>query len=146
MEEIAIKTYRSRGGVPHCDDGPAIVYHDGSAEWYRDGQLFHRVFPDGSKHWYDPNDRETFHRLDGPAKITSDGTEHYYIHGKYQHKVLILDNKFNIVYFLFHSDVPKNYELTTLPYRGDYWAYIIHPDDIALFLLEHSDTMIIGPK
>jgi hypothetical protein len=43
--------------LPHREDGPAIVYPDGTQLWYRNGQR-HRddgpseVFPDGKQFWY----------------------------------------------------------------------------------------------
>lgn len=45
-------------GTPHNELGPAIVYLDGSREYYWHGER---------------------HRIDGPAVIKSDGTTRYYL-------------------------------------------------------------------
>lgn len=49
------------GGRNHRDDGPAIIYSNGTRHWY-----FY-----GAKH-----------RLDGPASHYADGTKHYFIQDK----------------------------------------------------------------
>jgi hypothetical protein len=47
-------------GKLHCDTGPAIIYPDGTKEWYQNGLL---------------------HRVDGPAIEYPDGTEEYFLEG-----------------------------------------------------------------
>ncbi len=42
----------------HCKDGPAIIYKNGSTEWYINGKL---------------------HRLDGPAIEFANGKKYWYI-------------------------------------------------------------------
>ena len=48
---------RDSNGDLHRDNGPAIVYPDGTQYWYRNGQL-HRdngpaeVYPNGTQFWY----------------------------------------------------------------------------------------------
>ncbi len=71
-------------GLPHRDDGPAIINSDGTKCWLHHGQL-HRdgdpaiLRPDGMKVWY----RHGFHhRDDGPAIINSDGTKCWYNNNK----------------------------------------------------------------
>ena len=46
-----------KGGKWHRDDGPAVIYPDGSQCWYKEG---------------------TRHRDDGPAVIKADGTQYWY--------------------------------------------------------------------
>jgi hypothetical protein len=75
--------WKNQQGLLHREDGPAVVYSDGTREWYRNDQL-HRedgpavVFPDGRKYWY-RNDRR--HREDGPAIIYPNGRK-WYLHGE----------------------------------------------------------------
>ena len=58
-----------RDGIRHREDGPAVIYPDGTQYWYRDGKR-HRedgpavIHPDGRQLWYKNGIR---HREDGPA-------------------------------------------------------------------------------
>jgi hypothetical protein len=76
--------HEDRRGELHRDDGPAIIYADGTQLWYRNGKQ-HRdggpaaIGPDGTQAWYQ-NDK--CHREDGPALIRADGIQHWYWHGK----------------------------------------------------------------
>ena len=54
-------TWAAKSGKLHREDGPAIVYSNGSKSWWVDGQL---------------------HREDGPAIERSRGTKKWYINGK----------------------------------------------------------------
>jgi hypothetical protein len=56
---------RDRNGLRHRDDGPAVIYPNGTQCWYRDGNL---------------------HRDDGPAVIYPHGTQYWYLNGKIQSK------------------------------------------------------------
>lgn len=106
---------------------------------YQDGDLTNRVHSNGFQEWRDIN--QNLHRLDGPAVVRPSGVNIYYVNGLCQHKVLLFNE--GIVRF-FQSEVPTNYRLAQLPYEyNGYWGYTIHPDDITLFLLEFSDTMVI---
>jgi len=66
--------------ILHCDWGPAVIYEDGTQEWYCEG-LLHRIgdpaviHSDGTKEWWVEGLR---HRTDGPAVIRSDGTKEWY--------------------------------------------------------------------
>ena len=68
----------------HRDNGPAVVYKDGTEEWYKDGKR-HRddgpavIDTDGYQVWYKNGKR---HRDDGPAVIVSDGSKVWYKNGK----------------------------------------------------------------
>ena len=54
------KTEYRKGGKLHRNNGPAIIYADGSKEWWLNGER---------------------HRKGGPAIVHADGTERYFIHG-----------------------------------------------------------------
>lgn len=65
----------------HCVDGPAVVYPNGSEEWYQDGLLHRADGPaidhiQGHKEWWHHGKR---HRTDGPAIIYSYGTLEYWV-------------------------------------------------------------------
>ena len=62
-EEIGCKGWY-KDGVPHREDGPAILSSDGSVLWYKDGEL---------------------HREDGPAEITESGDQFWFKNGQ-QHR------------------------------------------------------------
>ena len=48
---------RNSKGHLHREDGPAIIFPDGTQYWHRNGE-FHRddgpaiIYPDGRQHWY----------------------------------------------------------------------------------------------
>ena len=81
----------THNGLPHRNDGPAIITADGSQHWYRNGER-HREngpaieFADGSRHWYQ---NDALHRARGAAIEEPDGTRHWYHHGQ----VIALDDK-----------------------------------------------------
>jgi hypothetical protein len=68
------------------NDQPAVIYIDGSKEWYQHGKL-HRdndlpatIYSNGSKAWYQHG---RYHRdNDLPAAIYSNGSKAWYRHGK----------------------------------------------------------------
>jgi hypothetical protein len=53
------KIYRNKDGEYHRDEGPAVIYENGSKFWYQNGKR---------------------HRDEGPAIIFPDGMELYYIY------------------------------------------------------------------
>ena len=55
------KTIHYHKGLPHNNDGPAVIYENGAKEWLCHGLL---------------------HRLDGPAVIKRNGIE-WYLNGVY---------------------------------------------------------------
>jgi hypothetical protein len=55
-----IKEYKNDKGELHREDGPAIIWTDGSQFWYINGQL---------------------HREDGPAVIYADGMQFWFLDG-----------------------------------------------------------------
>ena len=67
----------------HREDGPAMIFSDGSQYWYKNGYL-HRedgpaeIYPDGTQEWYINGER---HREDGPAVISTNGRQYWYING-----------------------------------------------------------------
>lgn len=70
-------------GKLHRLDGPAVVFSNGTKQWYQNNK-FHRldgpaiISVDGTKHWFVNGMR---HRLDGPAIEWADGTKEWYIDG-----------------------------------------------------------------
>jgi hypothetical protein len=75
---------RDRNGQLHREDGPAVIYPNGSYHWYRNGAL-HRedgpavILPNGNQYWYR---NDMYHRDDGPALIYQDGTQKWYLNGQ----------------------------------------------------------------
>ena len=56
---------RELSKVLHREDGPAVVYEDGTSYYYNDGKL---------------------HREDGPARVYSNGETYYYVEGAFYTK------------------------------------------------------------
>ena len=81
IKSSLIKIYKNE--KLHREDGPAIIYSNGSKVWYRNG-LCHRddgpavIDSDGFKAWYKNG---LYHRDDGPAIIHNDGTKEWYKNG-----------------------------------------------------------------
>ena len=77
--------WTDKHGKPHRDDGPAVIYPDGSRIWYRHGEL-HRddgpamIRADGAQFWYQLDE---LHRDDGPAAIKADGSVEWYWGGNW---------------------------------------------------------------
>ena len=57
-----IQVWRDRNDQLHREDGPAVIYPDGSEDWYWHGKL---------------------HREDGPAVTRPDGRRELWFEGKY---------------------------------------------------------------
>jgi ABC-type proline/glycine betaine transport system substrate-binding protein len=74
----------TKGGKLHRVGGPAIIYSNGSGEYWENG-LKHRtdgpavVWADGTQEWCQNG---KLHRLDGPAIIYPDGTQEWWVDGK----------------------------------------------------------------
>jgi hypothetical protein len=71
-------------GKIHRDDGPAVVLADGAQYWYQHGELHREDGPaviraDGTQEWRQQGKR---HREDGPALVWADGSQCWYKHGK----------------------------------------------------------------
>ena len=77
------KVWRNDMGQFHRDDGPAVIYTNGTQYWYINGNL-HRedgpaeIYPNGTQHWH-INGKH--HREDGPAVICPDGRQKWFING-----------------------------------------------------------------
>ena len=73
--------YINSNGKTHREDGPAVIYDDGSKEWWVNGKL-HRTdgpaieYVNGEKIWY-VNGK--LHRTDGPAIEDVDDEKIWYI-------------------------------------------------------------------
>lgn len=65
----------------HREDGPAIIYFNGTQEWYQIGKL-HRIngpaiiYADGRQAWCVNGN---LHRTDGPAIIFADGYKEWFL-------------------------------------------------------------------
>ncbi len=76
--------YRDEDGELHRDDGPAIIYADGTQEWYQHGRK-HReggpsvIWPSGTQMWHQHGE---LYREDGPAVIWAGGTQVWVQHGR----------------------------------------------------------------
>jgi hypothetical protein len=75
IETTGIKRWKNEKREYHRLDGPAIIYKNGSEEWYQDGN-FHRldgpavILSSGHKEWWENG---KLHREDGPAIIYPNG-------------------------------------------------------------------------
>ena len=71
-------------GKYHREDGPAIIWADGTQVWCADGK-YHRaagpsiIWADGTQVWCANG---PLHRIDGPAVIRADDTQEWWINGK----------------------------------------------------------------
>ena len=84
---------RNEQGFLHCENGPAIEWHNGAKEWYRHGKLHREDGPaiewfDGTKIWYHNG---KFHREDGPAIIWPSGKVEWWLNGESLSFVSFLD-------------------------------------------------------
>ena len=74
----------TKGGVIHCEDGPAVIYPNGHEEWWQNGEK-HREDgpavsgPYSNTEWWV---RGELHREDGPAVVGNDGITEFRVHGK----------------------------------------------------------------
>lgn len=69
----------------HREDGPAIEWHNGSKEWYKNGKRHREGGPAiedscGSKFWHKEGH---LHRENGPAREYADGHKEWWSHGKF---------------------------------------------------------------
>jgi hypothetical protein len=74
-----------KNGKYHRDNGPAIIYANGTEWWFMNGEL-HRdndepaiIYADGAKWWY--NNGKCHRDNDLPAYIDPDGTKEWFIGG-----------------------------------------------------------------
>lgn len=83
MDDTIFKRYYNELGMPHRDDGPAVIAKWGDKYWLINGDL-HRedgpaiMYNDGRKEWWYKGER---HNEDGPA-IVSPNSLYWYRHGK----------------------------------------------------------------
>ncbi len=99
--------WKDEHGKLHREDGPALIWPDGTQKWYWHGEphreggpaliwlngaqiwclhdKYHRengpavIMPDGRREWYLNGN---WHREDGPAKIWPDGAQEWYQYGE----------------------------------------------------------------
>jgi hypothetical protein len=72
-------------GKLHRDDGPAVIYADGTKEWFQHGRYHRDDGPaideaDGDKEWWQHGRR---HRDDGPAIEWDDNQNYWFLRDKY---------------------------------------------------------------
>jgi hypothetical protein len=84
VDECGARRYFNGIGQLHCEEGPAIVYSDGSEEWFHTGER-HRldgpavIWAEGSKFWYQNG---VLHREDGPAvEYARSGGTYWFLFG-----------------------------------------------------------------
>jgi len=84
-----IKLWKNKKREYHRLDGPAIIYKNGSEEWWENGKL-HRLYgpaidyADGRKEWWENG---KLHREDGPAILYTNGEKAWAINNiEYQTK------------------------------------------------------------
>ena len=97
----------------HREDGPAVIWSDGTKWWYRNGKIHcvdgpAVIWPDGSKFWYRNGLR---HRTGGPAVIYKNGDKEYWIHGIKQESTTknIIPNKPSIKEIILEPIIYKRY-------------------------------------
>lgn len=79
-----IKEMWIKDGKRHREDGPAIIYTNGTIIWYLNGEK-HRIggpaveYGNGQKKWYQDGE---LHREDGPSIEYPGGHKSYYIKGR----------------------------------------------------------------
>ena len=78
-------TYYFLNNELHRIDGPAVIFKDGTKNWYQNG-LCHRIdgpaieWNSGRKEWYQNG---LLHRVDGPAREFTNGDKYWYYEGKF---------------------------------------------------------------
>jgi len=82
----------------HRINGPAVVFKNGSVEWYIYGKRHHADGPaikraNGKKEWFINGNR---HRIDGPAIEYPDGTKAWFVDGNRIPDEWIKDNIIDI--------------------------------------------------
>ena len=84
VDRLGTRRYRNAAGQLHRDEGPAIVYNDGTENLYQNGNL-HRedgpavTYKHGPKIWYKHGKR---HRTDGPAAEYHNGGTIWFLDDK----------------------------------------------------------------
>ena len=82
FELTGVVFYKIKGtNTYHREDGPAVIYGDGTKFWYYNGKLHRKdgpahETPDGLKEWWVNGKR---HRVDGPAVTLDDGHKEWWI-------------------------------------------------------------------
>ena len=84
VDRLGTRRYRNAAGQLHREEGPAIVYNDGTEKWYQNGKL-HRedgpavTYKHGPKIWFKHGKR---HRTDGPAAEYHNGGTIWFLDDK----------------------------------------------------------------
>ncbi len=69
----------------HREDGPAVIYTDGSQRWYKNGKIHRedgpaKIYSNGAQVWYKNGE---LHRKDGPAIFYDDGRKEWWENDKF---------------------------------------------------------------
>ena len=83
VDHNGTRRYRNSADLLHRDEGPAIVYKDGSEKWYQNGELHCTTGPAviwayGDLEWWQ-NGKQ--HREDGPAVEWHNGSKFWFQNG-----------------------------------------------------------------
>ena len=84
MSRDGTRRYYNAAGQLRREEGPAIVYKDGTEKWYQNGVL-HReegpaiIYSNGTKIWFKQGKR---HRTDGPAAEYYNGAVNWFLDDK----------------------------------------------------------------
>ena len=87
VDEHGNRRYYNALGQLHCEEGPAVIWHNGDCDWYYNGQL-HRVggpavvWGSCAHSWYHNG---VLHRTDGPAVEWDSGAKEWW-HQGFRHR------------------------------------------------------------
>ena len=83
IQSTNIIEYKNSNDQTHNENGPALIYKNGTKKWYKNG-LLHRddgpaiEWSDGDKSWYFEG---KLHRKGGPAIDRENGSKSWYFEG-----------------------------------------------------------------
>ena len=83
ISEFGTRGYYNSAGQLHRDGGPAVIWCDGSKEWWQNGQLHRENGPaveraNGYKEWWSDGQ---LHRVGGPAIEYTTGDKRWFLNG-----------------------------------------------------------------
>ena len=81
VDRHGTRMYYNSAGQLHREDGPAVVWCDGTHKWWQNGKLHREDGPaivrtDGYREWWQNDQR---HRIDGPAVEYADGCKEWWV-------------------------------------------------------------------
>ena len=83
VDRHGTRMYYNSAGQLHREDGPAVVWCDGTHKWWQNGKLHREDGPaivrtDGYREWWQNDQR---HRIDGPAVVGPNGLRLWCLYG-----------------------------------------------------------------